>query len=152
MSRQELDHKIAVLLGGRAAEKLVFNELSTGASDDIAKATDIARNMVTRYGMDDDLGSVAYETLHGMDLLGNQKSEKEYSERTAQEIDESVREIIAKDAELANHILESNREILDQSAARLLENETLDEAALKDIAKHLTWPVEGQLGVAEIAP
>ncbi len=137
MTRRELDNKIAVLLGGRAAEKLIFNHLSTGASDDIAKATDIARNMVTRYGMNESLGYVAYETSKGATHLGQEHIEKEFSEKTSEAIDASVREIIARDFERAMQILTDNHEILEQTAAALLERETLDESDLKQLTTTL---------------
>lgn len=155
MSLTELDHKIAVLLGGRAAEKLVFDHLSTGASDDIAKATDIARSMVTRYGMDDELGYVAYETIQGQDLLGNQQPRKDYSERTAEEIDKAILDIVTRNAELAYRVLASNREILNASAKRLLEQETLEEAELRELTQGLHWsgtPEETSPTVAQANP
>lgn len=140
MSREELKNKIAILLAGRAAEKLVFNHLSTGASDDIQKATDIARNMVTRYGMDAELGSVAYETQKGSNHLGNAQVEKEYSEKTAIEIDDSIREIIEDDSNRALQILTDNRDILEETAKALLEMETLDEQQLKELTRELKLP------------
>jgi membrane protease FtsH catalytic subunit (EC 3.4.24.-) len=96
MTKEELEHKIAVLLGGRAAEKLIFNHLSTGASDDIARATDIARNMVTRYGMDPDIGFVVYEEKQQNFLNPNGHGVNGclVSDRTAQQIDAAVRSII----------------------------------------------------------
>ncbi|MBX2824948.1 MAG: ATP-dependent zinc metalloprotease FtsH [Gammaproteobacteria bacterium] len=137
MSRDELKNKIAVLLAGRAAEKLMFSHLSTGASDDISRATDIARNMVTRYGMDAELGSVAYETTSGPNHLGTQQTQKEYSEKTAQEIDDSVRDIISEDGERAYRILQDNRAVLESTAKTLLEKETLDEADLINLTTDL---------------
>ncbi|MBX2883588.1 MAG: ATP-dependent zinc metalloprotease FtsH [Granulosicoccus sp.] len=137
MSKEELKDKIAVLLGGRAAEKLMFDHLSTGASDDISRATDIARNMVTRYGMDPELGSVAYETTQGANHLGNAQTSKDYSEKTAQEIDDSIRDIINDDSDRALRILQSNRDILESTAKTLLEKETLDENDLKSLTTAL---------------
>ena len=94
MTREEFANKVGVLLGGRAAERLVFDKLSTGAADDLAKATDIARSMATRYGMEDALGSVAYETDRAP-LLGTIEwqtyLERQFSEETAREIDEAVK-------------------------------------------------------------
>src|SRR5579859_2523174 len=97
MTRQELENKMAVLLGGRAAETIVFGELSTGASDDLQKVTDIARSMVTRYGMTAELGPVAYEK-ENRNFLGVPSmplmTERSYSEETAREIDAAVRSVI----------------------------------------------------------
>jgi cell division protease FtsH len=139
MSRPELENKMAVLLGGRAAETLVFEEMSTGAADDLAKVTDIARAMVVRYGMNERLGNVAYEEER-RSLLGTgtempvQQTARTYSEATAREIDEAVRDLVAAAFERAKAILGENRTLLDETAALLLERETLDEAELKVVA------------------
>jgi len=137
MTRRELENKIAVLLGGRAAEKLVFDHLSTGASDDISKATDIARNMVTRYGMDKDLGFVAYEQSTGTSHLGQEQTRQSFSEKTAEEIDASIRQIIDRDFKLAMSILERNRAVLEHTSKTLLERETLNEEELMELAANL---------------
>ncbi|MDH3317014.1 MAG: ATP-dependent zinc metalloprotease FtsH [Gammaproteobacteria bacterium] len=145
MTRDELENKIAVLLGGRAAEKLVFGHLSTGAADDMAKATDIARNMVARYGMDEALGYVTYdENTPGFlnTPAGMAVRERSYSEETAREIDNAVRKIIADVFERAYRMLEENREVLERCAQSLLEKETLDEGALKGLTKDLRRAVQ----------
>jgi cell division protease FtsH len=137
MSRPELENKMAVLLGGRAAESLVFEEVSTGAADDLAKVTDIARSMVVRYGMDDELGNVAYEEERRSFLNPTElpmQTVRKYSEETAREIDRAVRDLVGKAFRRAREILEANRGLLDESAALLLERETLDEEALKAFA------------------
>jgi len=140
MSREELENKIAVLLGGRAAEKLVFGELSTGAADDLAKATDIARSMVTRYGMNEDLGYVTYDTERPS-MLGQAEMpgawERRISEETARGIDEAVRAIIHEVFERSYGILERNRAALDRCAEALLEHETLETAALTELTRDL---------------
>lgn len=139
MSRGELETKITVLLGGRAAEVLVFNELSTGAADDLVKATDIARSMVTRYGMDPGLGHVAYaqEKPRFLEGVGEQPSPLPMSEETARAIDNAVRALIARDFEQASAFLSLNRETLEAAAQELLRRETLDEAALNGWAARL---------------
>ncbi len=137
MSRRELKDKIAVLLGGRAAELIIFDHLSTGASDDIKRATGIARSMVTQYGMDKELGYVAYETTEGQNHLGNAQVKKEYSESVAKEIDKSVREIITDDAQRALRILELNKDLLISTSKALLERETLDFDDLAELAKDI---------------
>jgi cell division protease FtsH len=131
MTRAELERKLAVLLGGRAAEDLVFEELSTGAADDLARATEIARSMVTRYGMDEGLGGVTYdEEPQGM--LGVPSAlARRYSEQTAREIDCAVREIASAAFARAREILARHRSVLEESARTLLERETLDEAELR---------------------
>ncbi|MDH3638496.1 MAG: ATP-dependent zinc metalloprotease FtsH [Gammaproteobacteria bacterium] len=135
MTRKELENKIAVLLGGRAAEKLVFEHLSTGAADDMAKATNIARDMVTRYGMDEGLGYVTYEEPQSMYLdQAGARAKREFSEQTAREIDDAVRNIIKRDFEIAYSILHRNREVLDRCARELLAKETLTETELQDLS------------------
>ncbi len=139
MTERELRNKIAVLMAGRAAESLVFRDLSTGASDDLARATDIARSMVARYGMDADLGSVSYDS-DKPGFLGERRPgylERSYSEATAEAIDQAVRIILRDVEQEALEILEDNRDILDRAALRLLEVETLDEAALREITRGL---------------
>lgn len=130
ITREELKNRIAVLLGGRAAEMLVFNEISTGASDDLDKATEIARNMVTRFGMDETLGRVTYAPqrqafLGDAALPGWQPHD--YSEQTAREIDCAVRDIIDQAYDAAEQILSQRRDTLDEGARLLLEKETLSE-------------------------
>ncbi len=143
MTREELENKIAVLLGGRAAEKLVFGHTSTGAADDLAKATDIARAMVMRYGMDEGLGHAAYDRERAPFLAGVQDfmpAARDYSEATAERIDAGVRAILDETFERALRILGENRAMLDRCAAELLEHETLDEAALKKLTEGLRHP------------
>ena len=127
MSREELQNKMAVLLGGRAAEILIFAEVTTGAADDFDKVTNIARNMVTRYGMSDALGQMTYEESR-QSLLGQTPftpHERHYSEETAREIDCAVRDFTDHAREKARHILTTFRQELEESAVRLLEKETL---------------------------
>ncbi|HKJ75132.1 MAG TPA: ATP-dependent zinc metalloprotease FtsH [Alphaproteobacteria bacterium] len=140
MTRKELEDKMAVLLGGRASEKLIFDHLSTGAADDLAKASDIARSMVTRYGMVESLGNVTFDRdrPHFLDTgMASPYSERNYSEDTAREIDCAIREIVDKAYDQAYAILERNRDLLERSAKDLLETETLEEPALKKIKEQL---------------
>jgi cell division protease FtsH len=138
MTRAELENKMAVLLGGRASEVLVFNELSTGAADDLARATDIARSMVMRYGMDEGLGLVAYEQPHGSFLAGlpeDHVEARKYSEATARDIDQAVLGIIKLAFDKATEILGQRRDMLTKCAQQLLENETLSREALLELVK-----------------
>ena len=141
MTRPELEQKIAVLLGGRAAEKLVFGVLSTGAADDLAKATDLARDMVTRYGMDDTLGYVAFEPRRQQmldvpaDLM--QPHSPAVSEHTQRRIDDAIRAIVMQGFARASAILGTNRPVLERGARALLEKETLDEAAIRALGAEL---------------
>ncbi len=139
MTREELENKMAVLLGGRASEYLVFGHLSTGAADDLAKVTYIARSMVMRYGMHEQLGHVAYETDRPTFLNGPVGSlhEREFSEETARDIDHAVREIVKTAFEKAVGILRQRRETLEQGAQLLLQKETLSEEDLKALQKSL---------------
>jgi cell division protease FtsH len=134
MTREELENKMAVLLGGRAAEEVVFGHLSTGAADDLAKVTDIARSMVMRYGMVRSLGNVAYEEERSP-FLANQMIQKnrEYSEQTAREIDVAVRDIVKLAYDKALGILSRKKELLEGWAKRLLEKETLAERELDEL-------------------
>ncbi|MFP7571376.1 ATP-dependent zinc metalloprotease FtsH [Marivita sp. S2033] len=136
MTERELRDKIAVLMGGRAAEKLVFDHLSTGAADDLARATDIARSMVARYGMDADLGNVSYEAERSNFLNGQTPRyvERSYSEATAEAMDRAVRDVLQEVFDQAMQILTAHRDILDETAEKLLDLETLDEAALREVA------------------
>jgi len=128
MSSGELKDKMTVLLGGRAAESIVFGEISTGAADDLAKATNIARSMVTRYGMDDKLGMVSLESERStfLQMPGEYlATRRDFSEQTAREVDCAVRDLITQAFDRAVGILEAHRDALAESAARLLEKETL---------------------------
>jgi cell division protease FtsH len=132
MTREELERKLAVLLGGRAAEDLVFGQLSTGAADDLARATDIARSMVTRYAMVPALGHATYAEEPSSMLGGTIPglAGRSYSEQTAREIDCAVRDIVGAAFEQARGILGRNGPLLREAAARLLESEVLDAKAL----------------------
>ncbi|WP_256490295.1 ATP-dependent zinc metalloprotease FtsH [Ideonella oryzae] len=143
MTKAELERKMAVLLGGRAAEMLVFGELSTGASDDLAKATDLAREMVMRYGMDAELGFVAYESPRNRMLEGGEGAVPEaaaahVSEQTQERIDQAIRALVMGAFDRATALLTAHRALLDQCAAELLQHETLDEAALRRLTAGLT--------------
>jgi cell division protease FtsH len=133
MTRQELENKMAVLLGGRAAEYIVFGELSTGAADDLQKVTDIARSIVTRYGMTTELGLVTYEK-ENRNFLGVPTvplgAERNYSEETAREIDAAVRSVVDRAFRRTVEILQAQRDTLERGARLLLEHETLDAADL----------------------
>ncbi len=140
MSRAELENKIAVLLGGRAAEQLIFGELSTGAADDLAKATDIAHDMVTRYGMDEELGYVVYDAQTNRFLdtpAAPPPGGCQISEATQRRIDAAVRELVMAGFARATAVLSANRAVLERAAAELQRQETLDEAALRKLTADL---------------
>ncbi|MGB0498434.1 MAG: ATP-dependent zinc metalloprotease FtsH [Rubricella sp.] len=145
MTREELENKIAVLLGGRAAEKIVYGHLSTGAADDLVKATDIARAMVARYGMDDDLGHVSYDTDRpGFLGTGEQSSwlNRRYSDATAERMDAKVREVIDAVFDRTLTLLDANRDLLKETSRALLERETLGDADLSKIAERVERPTD----------
>ncbi|KTD53699.1 protease, ATP-dependent zinc-metallo [Legionella santicrucis] len=128
MTEEELKNKMKVLLGGRAAEFIVFDRFSTGAADDLAKATDIARSMVMRYGMDKELGPVTYQKEHSSFLeVPMSHNEQEFSEKTACEIDAAVRKIIQSAFDDAIDLIKKHIESLEAGAQLLLQKETLNE-------------------------
>ena len=136
MTREELETKLAVLFGGRAAEVLIFDELSTGASDDLVKATELARSMVTRYGMEERLGQMTYEEqpyafLDTQHMPTSQR--RDYSEETAHEIDCAMRDILDAAYQRASEILTKHQSVLKETAQRLLENETLTADELPEL-------------------
>jgi len=133
MTREELDNKMAVLLGGRAAEHLIFGHLSTGAADDLVKATQIARDMVTRFGMGAQLGPVTYDTEPASFLGQLAGTQRRYAEETAREIDVSVRNAIQAQFERARGILARNQRLLEETARILLAKETLADAELATV-------------------
>ena len=137
MTRDELENKMAVLLGGRAAEWIVFKHLSTGAADDLAKVTDIARAIVTRYGMTENLGHVALEkdrrSFLGSDQAHFGPQERTYSETTAAAIDEEVQAIVARTFDRTVGILTEMRAQLDSGAKTLLANETINDDELRQL-------------------
>jgi len=125
--RREYMAELAGLLGGRAAEEIVFNDITTGAASDMERATKTARNMVTRWGMSDRLGPMVYGQKEELIFLGREISEqRDYSDQVANEIDEEVRKIVNGAYEEAKAILTKHRETLERVASRLVEIETID--------------------------
>ena len=142
MSRQFALARISVLMGGRVAEELVFGHYTTGAANDIKQASDIARRMVTEFGMSDKLGPVAYggddETVFlGRELMSTHRT---YSENTAQLIDEEVQQLIRDSETQARELLVENRVILDRMAEALLERETLDAEEIDAVVEGRELP------------
>ena len=137
MTLEELGNKMAVLLGGRAAEKIVFGHLSTGAADDLAKVTDIARAIVTRYGMSERLGHIALEKDRRSFLATDQPyygpQERTYSDETAAAVDKEVRRIVDETFERTVGLLAERRDELERTARRLLEKETLDGLEIQEL-------------------
>jgi cell division protease FtsH len=136
MTEEELYRKIDVLLGGRAGEKIVFGQVSTGATNDLARAADVARKMITEYGMSTKFRNVYLPSTRGVSVLGTevQGGQREYSESTQQYIDEETARIINERYEGVLVLLEGKRKVLDAVAARLLEVETLTGEEFRAIA------------------
>ena len=134
MRRKELLNRIATLLGGRAAEEIIFDDISTGAQNDLSRATDIARSMVKEYGMSGNLGQVYFaHKKQNQFLMPNQEGSGDYSAMTAHLIDKEIRQIIDEQYERALEILRSKRDILNQAAETLLESETIQGEELKTL-------------------
>jgi len=132
MNKSELLNRIATLLGGRAAEEIVFEDISTGAHNDLARATDIARSMVKEYGMSAKVGQVYFAREKRAQYLNiPMEGAVEYSEATAELIDTEVREIINVQYSRAMEILAEKRKILDNGARILLEKEKIEGEELK---------------------
>ena len=123
MSKEELENKIATYAGGRAAEEIIFDSITTGASNDIEQATKIARAMITQYGMSEEFGMVAMETVTNQYLGGD--TSLACSPETQAEIDKKVVELVNTQHEKARQILVDNREKLDKLAEYLYEEETI---------------------------
>jgi cell division protease FtsH len=134
VGERELHNRLLVALGGRAAEKLVFDELSAGAESDLKRATQIARRMVTHWGMSERLGPVAFRDNEEHPFLGREIAEsRQFSEHTAQIIDEEVVRILREAAERARAMLVQHREKLNKVAQALEREETLDEADVEEL-------------------
>ena len=134
MDRNHMLNMIAVLFGGRIAEEIFMNQMTTGASNDFERATEIARNMVTRYGMSDELGPMVYGENEGEIFLGRSvTTQKNVSESTMQKVDEEIRKIIDGQYAVARKLLEDNRDKVEAMAKALLELETIDAEQIDDI-------------------
>ncbi|MDU2904308.1 MAG: ATP-dependent zinc metalloprotease FtsH, partial [Streptococcus mitis] len=131
LSKEDMKEQLAGLMGGRVAEEIIFNVQTTGASNDFEQATQMARAMVTEYGMSEKLGPVQYEGNHAM--FGAQSSQKSISEQTAYEIDEEVRSLLNEARNKAAEIIQSNRETHKLIAEALLKYETLDSTQIKSL-------------------
>jgi len=146
MTRAELEHKMAALLGGRASELLVFAEISTGAADDLARVTEIARAMVLRYGMSEALGNVTYDRDRSPFLQPAypMPQERSYGESTAEAVDHAVRAFVDQAFALATDVLQRNRDLLDRTATALLRTETLNEPEIEQLKREIR-PAPGLL-------
>ena len=136
ITRNELQDQLAYAMGGRVAEEIVFHDPTTGASNDIEKATGIARKMVTEYGMTNDVGPVKLGSASGEVFMGRDMGHgREFSEKLAERIDVQVRALIEQAHNEAYEVINDNRDVLDRLALELLEKETLDHLELAEIFK-----------------
>ncbi|OFI47974.1 cell division protein FtsH [Floricoccus penangensis] len=142
LSKEDMQERLAGLLGGRTAEEIIFNRITTGASNDFEQATQLARAMVTQYGMSDKLGTVQYEGNQSVFIGRDYGQTKGYSEATALAIDEEVRRIISEAHEQARQIIEDNREAHKNIAMALLKYETLDARQIKSIYETGKMPAD----------
>lgn len=140
-SKSDLKEQLAGLMGGRVAEEIIFNAQTTGASNDFEQATQLARAMVTEYGMSEKLGPVQYEGSHAM-MAGQLSPEKSYSPQTAQLIDDEVRALLNEARNKAADIINNNRKVHKLIAEALLKYETLDAAQIKSIYETGKVPAE----------
>ncbi len=137
LKKTELLDRLDVLLGGRVAEELIFGDVSTGAQNDLQRATDLVRNMVTQYGMSENLGLATYEEAHGSSYLNIpiSQGQREYSERTAQTIDEEIQKLLSDAHARVKKTLTSQLNILKALTKLLLEKEVIDRATLEQLIK-----------------
>jgi len=142
MTRKQMLARIAMALGGRVAEEEVFDEVTTGAQDDIKRATRFARAMVCELGMSSKLGPIAYGENEENVFLGREMATRrdDFSENTAREIDEEVRRIVEEQYERARKVIKENRDKLDRLAEALLERETLDSEEIQAAIDHRELP------------
>jgi len=149
--RQYLLNRIAILFGGRIAEELFMNQMTTGASNDFERATQMARDMVTRYGMSDRLGPMVYGENEGEVFLGRSiTTHKNLSEATMQQVDQEIRRVIDEQYNLARSLLDGNRDKVEAMAAALLEWETIDTGQIDQImAGEAPTPPKGMAGIGK---
>ena len=148
-TKKELLERIAGLLGGRVAEEIEFNEITTGAHNDFEQATKIARAMVTEYGMSD-LGPVQFEQPESSVFLGRDYTKsRNFSSQVAFEIDTEIRKIIDTEYKVATKIIKENRDLLDLIANTLLEHETITKEQIDFLAEHKRMPEDDELSVKE---
>ncbi|HEU4581458.1 MAG TPA: ATP-dependent zinc metalloprotease FtsH [Polyangiaceae bacterium] len=153
MTKRQSLARIAMALGGRAAEQIVFNEVTSGASDDIKRATNLARAMICELGMSEKLGPLSYTENEGSVFLGREMGTRRenYSEETARAIDRELREIIDTQYALAVRCLEENRDKLDRLAQALLERETLDSEEIQAAIEGIELPARQKVVIPTYA-
>ena len=139
ITKEQILDKVAMSLGGRAAESIVFGEISTGASDDLEKSTSMVRQMITEYGMSDELGPMTYGNRQDQVFLGRDLMRaRNYSEEVASKIDQAIRHIVMVQYERAKNLLLQHRVTLNQIALALMDKETLSAEELRMILQSTT--------------
>ena len=134
--KEYLQHRLIIAMGGRAAEEIIFDEFTTGASNDIQQATEMARNMITRWGMSESFGPIVLDNDDQQIVFGREiGAEREYSEDTAEKIDVELRTLIARQYDRAKELLRDNISVLHRVAELLLEEEVLDGSRIVELAK-----------------
>ena len=153
MTRSELLARVATLLAGRVAEQVVFNEISTGAQNDLERATAIVRQMIMEYGMSDELGPITFGRKHDQIFLGRDLArDRDFSEEISRSIDKEIRRTVDKAYHMAEDVIVNNREKLERLAAALLEKETIDAEEIETLIEGKTLeesPKESQPAVEE---
>ncbi|MGB5261010.1 MAG: ATP-dependent zinc metalloprotease FtsH [Gammaproteobacteria bacterium] len=150
LSESYLRDRIAIMLGGRLAERIVFGELSSGAEDDLKQATTLARRMISQWGMSEKLGPVAFRRGEEHIFLGREMAQqRDFSEHTAQLIDDEVRKLVGELEASAYEILSGHRELLDTLAAALLEQEILEAPQIQSLVEAALHPLHKPVGAAQ---
>jgi cell division protease FtsH len=153
LSKEQAESSIAVALGGRIAEEIIFGRMTTGAGNDIEKATDIARKMVCEWGMSEKLGPLTYGKKEEQVFLGRDygSRQQDYSEQTAVEIDQEVRTIVQRQYTRVRALLSQNREKLDSLANALIERETLDAEEIRAVLDGKEMPKRERIVIPSYA-
>ncbi len=139
MSKEDMEAQIATLLGGRSAEEIVFGRITTGAANDLQRATDLAEKMVTTYGMSKVLGPLAYQQQQN-GFLGVMSNQRFMSQKTAEMIDQEIKEIVERGHQRALEVLKLNRELLETMAQKLLESEVIEGESLQEFLSQIKRP------------
>lgn len=139
MSKEDMEAQIATLLGGRSAEEIVFGRITTGAANDLQRATDLAEKMVTTYGMSKVLGPLAYQQQQN-GFLGVMSNQRFMSQKTAEMIDQEIKEIVERGHQRALEVLKLNRELLETMAQKLLESEVIEGEPLQEFLSQIKRP------------
>ena len=150
MTRQEMLDTLSAVLGGRAAEEIIFSEISTGAANDLQQATQIAESMVKEFGMSDRIGLVAHREGRNNHFLGMPSGDKQYSEETAREIDEEINRIISESYDRAKEVLDGKRKELEEVVEVLFEKEVMDGDELRSLLGKSNGELVEETGNGEV--